>query len=71
MEIILIFLRHYLLCLIGAFLRFILDLVLNTFKKEPILSFSWYWNYKVNPQNELKDAFIGFIFLGIILSIIF
>lgn len=70
MEIILIFLRHYLFCLIGAFFRYIFNILVSLVKKLPILSFSNFWNYKTNPENELKDAFIGFIFLGTVLSIL-
>ena len=70
MGIILIFLRHYLFCLIGAFLRYIFNIIVSLVKKEPILSFSYFWNFKTNPENELKDAFIGFIFLGILISIL-
>jgi hypothetical protein len=70
MEIILIFLRHYLFCSIGAFFRFMSSFTINLIKKQPINSFKSFWDYKTNPQNELKDAFIGFIFIGILLSVI-
>lgn len=70
MEIILIFIRHYLFCLIGAIFRYIFNNIINILKKQPFLSFSIFWNYKTNPENELKDAFVGFLFLGILLSIL-
>ncbi|POS00581.1 hypothetical protein Q361_1531 [Flavobacterium croceum DSM 17960] len=56
MQIILIFIRHYLLCLIGTFFRYLFKNIINIIKN--------------NPENELKYAFVGFLFLGIILLIL-
>ncbi len=71
MEILIVFIRHYLFCFIGGLFRYLFTNLLNLIKKKPIISFSFMWNYKLSPKNELGDAMIGFFVLAIFLSLLF
>ena len=63
-----IILRHYIVCLIGV--RFIYLNIYNLLKKRKRIYFKEVWNYKHSDENEMLDAIIGFLVLGISLTII-
>jgi hypothetical protein len=67
---IIFFIKHYVLCFTGAFLRYIIFNI-KAFILNKKMSFKYYWNYKEQPDKELLDAIIGFFTLGVILSLIF
>ncbi len=65
-----IILRHYIFCLIGASVRFIYLNIYNILKKRKRIYFNEVWNYKHSDENEMLDAIIGFLVLGISLTLI-
>ncbi|KRO67785.1 MAG: hypothetical protein ABR84_03450 [Cryomorphaceae bacterium BACL21 MAG-121220-bin10] len=65
-----IILRHYIFCLIGAGVRFIYLNIYNLLKNRKRTYFKEVWNYKNSTENEISDAIIGFLVLGMSLTII-
>ncbi len=65
-----IFIRHYLFCSVGAAVRFFIEKLksLQSGKRTP--KFKQIYDYRKNPENELLDAIIGFLILGLSLTII-
>ena len=66
MNIILIILRHYIFCLVGASLRFIFNYIFQSNKN----NFNFYCNNDLDNENEMINSIIGFIFIIISISII-
>lgn len=66
MNIILIILRHYIFCLVGASLRFIFNYIFQSNKN----NFNFYWNNDLDNENEMINSIIGFIFIIITISVI-
>lgn len=62
-----IIIRQYVFCLCGAFLRYLYAYV---FKRQ-VIQFKEVWDYEKHPENEITDAILGFLVIGITCTIIF
>ena len=75
MRILLIFLRHYVFCLIGGYTRYLLENRMLSVKNKPRVSYRVIKDYYKNPSNEFLDTYIGagvllfFVYLVIELTI--
>ena len=65
-----ILIRHYLFCSIGAAFRFSIEKLKSLGSKKRTLTFKQIYDYKRQPENELLDAIIGFLILGLTLTLI-
>ncbi len=66
-----IFIRHYLFCFLGVSARYLFIKTKALFVNIKTPRFKELFNYKKYPENEIMDAILGFIVIGIILSLIF
>ena len=66
-----ILIRQYIFCLIGAATRFIIEIAKSLQSKKPTPTFNQIYNYEKNPENEILDAIIGFLILGLTVTLIF
>ena len=65
-----ILIRHYLFCSIGAALRFLIEKLKSVQPEKRTPTFKEIYNYKKYPENELLDGIIGFLILGLTLTLI-
>jgi len=66
-----IFIRHYLFCFLGVSVRYLFMKTKALFVNIKTPRFKELYNYKKYPENEITDAILGFVVLGVILSLIF
>ncbi|MCB9427136.1 MAG: hypothetical protein H6584_08970 [Flavobacteriales bacterium] len=59
MRIVIIFLRHYVFCLVGGWIRYLFENCISNLKKTPITSYKAIKDYNENPSNEFLDIIIG------------